>query len=214
MGFLEFGKKFQSFVNFFWICSKRKRNLPVPHSIPPKKTPSPHAHPLAPPPQNSHSIPRKKQISCWGVSILTLYQPNPYQLKIKQREKNCLSPRTKRTNIPPISRKTNISCKHALLWVGTKGIPFNFSDNLCLNCFFLLFAPKKMKNRFFSTNTWLTNFGYPLLIYFNFLVGKDIVCRFIIEYSSLRDFGPLGSRSIFIWGFLKDDILACVETWD
>jgi hypothetical protein len=77
-----------------------------------------------------------------------------------------------------------------------------------------LFAPKKMKNRFFSTNTWLTNFGYPLLIYFNFLVGKDIVCRFIIEYSSLRDFGPLGSRSIFIWGFLKDDILACVETWD
>jgi hypothetical protein len=27
-------------------------------------------------------------------------------------------------------------------------------------------------------------------------------------------FWPLGSRSIFIWGFLKDDILACVETWD
>ncbi len=45
--------------------------------------------------------------------------------------------------------------------------------------------------------------------------GKDIVFRFIIEYSSLRDFGPLGNnRSIFIWGFLKDDILACVETWE
>jgi hypothetical protein len=44
--------------------------------------------------------------------------------------------------------------------------------------------------------------------------GKDIVFRFItIEYSSLRDFGPLGNnRSIFILGFLKDDILACVET--
>jgi len=42
--------------------------------------------------------------------------------------------------------------------------------------------------------------------------GKDIVFRFIIEYSSLRDFG--GNRSIFMWGFLKDDILACVETWD
>jgi hypothetical protein len=43
--------------------------------------------------------------------------------------------------------------------------------------------------------------------------GKDIVFRFIIEYSSLRDFGPpLGSRSILIRGFLKDDILACVET--
>jgi hypothetical protein len=44
--------------------------------------------------------------------------------------------------------------------------------------------------------------------------GKDIVFRFVIEYSSLRDFWPLGNRSIFIWGFLKDDILAFVETWD
>jgi len=43
----------------------------------------------------------------------------------------------------------------------------------------------------------------------------DIVFRFIIEYSSLRDFyRPLGNnnnnnnnnRSIFMWGFLKDDI--------
>jgi hypothetical protein len=44
---------------------------------------------------------------------------------------------------------------------------------------------------------------------------KDIVFKFIIEYSSsLRDFyRPLGynnNRSIFIWGFLKDDILGCV----
>ncbi len=32
--------------------------------------------------------------------------------------------------------------------------------------------------------------------------------RFIIEYSRLRDFGPLGNnRSYFIYGFLKDDIL-------
>jgi hypothetical protein len=40
---------------------------------------------------------------------------------------------------------------------------------------------------------------------------KDIAFRFIIEYSSLRDFyRPLGNnnnnKSIFIWGFLKDDI--------
>jgi hypothetical protein len=28
--------------------------------------------------------------------------------------------------------------------------------------------------------------------------GKDIVFRFIVEYSSLRDFGQLGTRSIFI----------------
>jgi len=42
-----------------------------------------------------------------------------------------------------------------------------------------------------------------------------LVFRFIIEYSSLKGFWPLGSsRSIFIWGFLEDDILACVETWD
>jgi hypothetical protein len=45
---------------------------------------------------------------------------------------------------------------------------------------------------------------------------KDIVFRFIIEYSSLRDFyRPLGNnnnRSIFIGAWLKDDILACVET--
>jgi len=46
------------------------------------------------------------------------------------------------------------------------------------------------------------------------LVCKDIVFRFIIDYSSLG-FWPLGNnRSIFIWGFLKDDISACVETWD
>jgi hypothetical protein len=49
---------------------------------------------------------------------------------------------------------------------------------------------------------------------FSFLVGlayqgKDIVLRFIIEYSSLMD---SGTRSIFIRGFSKDDVLACVET--
>jgi hypothetical protein len=41
--------------------------------------------------------------------------------------------------------------------------------------------------------------------------GEDIVFRFIIEYSSLRDFGPQ-IRSIVICGFLKDDITASVET--
>jgi hypothetical protein len=33
-----------------------------------------------------------------------------------------------------------------------------------------------------------------------------------MEYSSLMDFGPYGNRSIFIEGFSKYDILACVET--
>ncbi len=41
--------------------------------------------------------------------------------------------------------------------------------------------------------------------------GKDIVFRLIIECSSLREFWlPLGNnnnnRSIFLWGFLKDDV--------
>ncbi len=44
--------------------------------------------------------------------------------------------------------------------------------------------------------------------------GKDIVVRFIIENNSSKRFWPLGSKSVFIQGFLKDDILACVETWD
>jgi len=46
------------------------------------------------------------------------------------------------------------------------------------------------------------------------LVGKDIIVfRFIIEYISFKGFWPLGnSRSILMQGFLKDDILACVET--
>ncbi len=39
--------------------------------------------------------------------------------------------------------------------------------------------------------------------------GKDIVFIFIIEYSSLRDFGAYLYKDC-----LKDDILACVETWD
>jgi hypothetical protein len=34
-----------------------------------------------------------------------------------------------------------------------------------------------------------------------------------IEYSSLKDFGPYVMSLFFVWGFLKDDILACVETW-
>ncbi len=47
--------------------------------------------------------------------------------------------------------------------------------------------------------------------------GKDIIAfRFIIEYISLMNFWPPSNsnRSIFKWGFLKDDILACVKIWD
>jgi hypothetical protein len=51
--------------------------------------------------------------------------------------------------------------------------------------------------------------GFLGLAYYQ---GKDIIVfRFIIEYCSLRDFGPYLIGSIFIGGFLKDDILACLE---
>jgi hypothetical protein len=51
---------------------------------------------------------------------------------------------------------------------------------------------------------------FPLFVAYQ---GKDIVFRVIIEYRSLRDNEwPLGNRSIFLQGFLKDDILAFVET--
>jgi hypothetical protein len=45
--------------------------------------------------------------------------------------------------------------------------------------------------------------------------GKDIVFRFIIEYSRLRDFGHFGPCVVGLSlyeEFLKDDVLACVET--
>ncbi len=43
--------------------------------------------------------------------------------------------------------------------------------------------------------------------------GDEIALRFIIEYSSLRDFGPSEVIGLFLYeDFLKDDILACVET--
>jgi hypothetical protein len=50
--------------------------------------------------------------------------------------------------------------------------------------------------------------------------GKDIVFRFIIEYSSLRDFGPyyviiiiITIIGLFLYeDFKKDDNLASVET--
>jgi hypothetical protein len=40
--------------------------------------------------------------------------------------------------------------------------------------------------------------------------GKDIVFRFTIEYS--RAEGILAPYLVALLGFLKDDILACVET--
>jgi hypothetical protein len=34
------------------------------------------------------------------------------------------------------------------------------------------------------------------------------------NFVGLKRLWPLSNRSIFMWGFLKDDILACAETWD
>jgi len=43
--------------------------------------------------------------------------------------------------------------------------------------------------------------GVPQITALGSCLGKDIVFRFIIEYSILRDFGPLGNnnRSIFLY---------------
>jgi hypothetical protein len=45
-------------------------------------------------------------------------------------------------------------------------------------------------------------------------LGKDIVFRFIIEYSSLRNFGPCVVGLFLYEDFWKMMFLACVETWD
>ncbi len=43
--------------------------------------------------------------------------------------------------------------------------------------------------------------------------GKDIVFRFILEYSTLMDLGPYVIVGLFLYeDFWKDDILACVDT--
>jgi hypothetical protein len=69
----------------------------------------------------------------------------------------------------------------------------------------------------FNLHHWLHGplIGGQTTVFGFCIQGKDIiVLRFIIEYSSLRDFAPLGNNSsIFIWGFLKD-VWLCVETWD
>jgi predicted LPLAT superfamily acyltransferase len=55
-----------------------------------------------------------------------------------------------------------------------------------------------------------------LLIGLAYQEGKDIVFRFIIEYSSsLRDFGAYVIIGLFSYeDFWKLIILACFETWD
>jgi hypothetical protein len=58
---------------------------------------------------------------------------------------------------------------------------------------------------------------HPNITDFFFVVGlayqgKGFVFTFIIEYSSLRDFGSLVLDIFLYENFLKDDILATVET--
>jgi hypothetical protein len=53
---------------------------------------------------------------------------------------------------------------------------------------------------------------HPRVCLFVYL-ALDIVFRFIIEYSSLRDFGPLVIVGLFLYeGFGKKIFWACVET--
>jgi hypothetical protein len=96
----------------------------------------------------------------------------------------------------------------------TKGYSIRvLSSKGCFLRYILEWSNSSMYNNYFAYGVFaLVHFCLALPIY----QGKDIVFRFIIEYSSLRDFGPLVIiiGLFFIWGLLKDNILACVETWD
>jgi hypothetical protein len=63
---------------------------------------------------------------------------------------------------------------------------------------------------YFLNDTNILTFGFVTFIGLAYQEGKDIVFRFIIEYSCLRDFGLIG---LFLYeDFLKMIFLACVET--
>ncbi len=71
----------------------------------------------------------------------------------------------------------------------------------CLQNSFLLLISSAASIKFaiFTMNPALSLHVQLLLLVFGLAYqGKDIVFRFITEYSSLRDFGPLGNRSLFI----------------
>jgi hypothetical protein len=125
------------------------------------------------------------------------------------------------------------------LWTGELTLLFSFHFPLAVLPY--TYLPSKLASRYllpthFHWKTFLIKFLWPLCYSMH-----EVCCQFFfsffplvvcwpclarqgqgycvqihyIEYSSLRDFGPLGNnRSIFTWGFLKDDILACVKTWD
>jgi hypothetical protein len=78
---------------------------------------------------------------------------------------------------------------------------FNISENNIISvkaAKLLVDLPRKKSNRKIKESR-----GFPQFIGLDYYQGKDIVFRFIIEYSSLRGFAPLGNnnnnnRSIFI----------------
>jgi hypothetical protein len=72
--FLEFGEVFQKYE--FGVKEMEISLSPTPYHA--KKTPSPHS-----PPQPTLDAKKIKNPS-WGVSLLTLYQPNPYKRKINK----------------------------------------------------------------------------------------------------------------------------------
>jgi hypothetical protein len=70
---LEFGEVFQKYE--FGVKETEISLSPTPYQA--KKTPSPHS----PPQPTLHA--KKIKNPSWGVSPLTLYQPNPYERKNK-----------------------------------------------------------------------------------------------------------------------------------
>jgi hypothetical protein len=93
---------------------------------------------------------------------------------------------------------------------------------LCITVSFAVCLFMVLLDRYFTTaHTGSRFFKFQYTTQFILLAlpttkAMDIEFRFIIEYSSFRDFyrRPLGNnRSIFIWEFLKDDVFGLCWNW-
>jgi hypothetical protein len=91
----------------------------------------------------------------------------------------------------------NIStCSHDLDWGNRWNIRVHMSFLIRINL-----------HTFTTIWVWLSSTFIGLA----YQEGKDIVFRFIIEYSSIMDFGPYVIGLFLCEDFWKNDILACVE---
>jgi len=181
-----------------WIWSKRNGNFTVPDSIPRQENSLP---PFSTP---AHTPCQDNKNPSWGISPLTLYQPNPYeQKKIKIGH----SPSIKRKNItPPIRTTTNISNKYVLLRLGTRGNPFNFSDNF-KTVFSSCLAPQKNGKQicFWETLRWPT-----------FTIHYSFTSTFFLTFFFLHmtHMGAFYLPRKFYWKRVSRPIYTCKWTWE